>query len=116
MIKMTRIFEFNVRPDLDWVGTRFEPKERKDRFGVLDPGERRCFREQFNLNGMVGTIQFSPGWGKRRVRVTVETIDQDVLKRALVLGNLKGEKPKTGRPGNTWRNADHRTKGKEDEN
>lgn len=99
MIKMTRVFEFNVRPDLDWVGTRFEPKERKDRFGILEPGERRCFREQFVLNNMLGSIQFPPSWGKRWVRVTVETADE--------------KKATSGRPGNMWREAAHRTKGKE---
>jgi hypothetical protein len=98
---MKKVFEFAVKPDLICLGTSNAPGKRKDRFGVLEPGEVRSFREQFNLNGMSGTIIFPPAWGGRRVRVIVETNDE-----------AKAGKQKPGEP---WREAAHRTKKKEDE-
>lgn len=99
---MKKVFEFKVKPDLDWMGTKFAPTKRKDRFGDINPGEVRIFQENFVLNGMTGTIRFPPSWGGRMVRVTVET----------------NEEVKAGKraPGETWRDAAHRTKGKETTN
>jgi len=96
MIKMKKVFEFTVKPDIDWVGTSNAPGKRKDKFGVLESGEVRCFRERFALNNMIGTIQFPPAWGGRWVRVIVETDE--------------GVKPGKKAPGETWRDAAHRTK------
>ena len=99
MIKMKKVFDFDVKPERDWVGTSFAPTTRNDRFGTLEPGEVRVFREDFALNGMRGAIHFPPSWGGRRVRVTIETDDE-----------VNSGKQK---PGETWRQAAHRTKKKE---
>jgi len=65
----TIIFEGKVKPSTDYVGTAFQKRKRRDRFGILESGESRSI---FIMDKYNNYIYLPKKYGNKNIRITIE--------------------------------------------
>lgn len=71
--KKAILFEGVVKPETCHVGSMFQPKKRKDQFGVIKRGSERMFRVKTEW----GTLYSTHHYGNKKIRITVEVVREN---------------------------------------
>jgi len=70
------IFEGRVPVYISLIGTRWQPKKKKDRFGKIPKGGTR----RATINTIWGQLNLPPyRWGYKKIIITVEELKDKVI-------------------------------------